>query len=419
VSAGAAPGARHVHGIAGYGARAEGVAAMSKTLVSILEVVAIAAIQVIPIAGQTIGAALGATLGTTAAIGTAIVATTLTLGVGLINSILFAPPKPNSAETSVKTANAPRVQSLGRRRLFGAYLFYQTDPGSGCAFDVLGFHDCPVGPIDGVEAIFLGDDRVSNSTQGTITQFSDGTYSQGVVGVFYRLGLRIETAYSHMLDYFPGIWKTTSRGDGIVTGMVKWNPVKAADYNTVYPKGQPQMSLVARWLKVYDWRDSSQSLTDPTTWKWSENAVLGYVWYKLINEGERPTVPMVIAGANNPAWDTQISEILTRKWAALFGPTVDYWTAAANDADLGVPITKFRTIIVNNLIHGHSQMELAMVTGLTNGMTITLTASQDLDFTETLTVTSISGNTVYFTPSLSFDHNQNSVATWASTDAYP
>jgi hypothetical protein len=90
-----------------------------------------------------------------------------------------------------------------------------------------------------------------------------------------------------------------------------------------------------------------------------------------------------------------------------------------NDADLGVPITKFRTIIVNNLIHGHSQMELAMVTGLTNGMTITLTASQDLDFTETLTVTSISGNTVYFTPSLSFDHNQNSVATWASTDAYP
>jgi hypothetical protein len=41
------------------------------------------------------------------------------------------------------------------------------------------------------------------------------------------------------------------------------------------------------------------------------------------------------------------------------------------------------------------------------------------DFTETLTVTSISGNTVYFTPSLSFDHNQNSVATWAATDVYP
>jgi hypothetical protein len=123
-----------------------------------------------------------------------------------------------------------------------------------------------------------------------------------------------------MLDYFPGIWKSTSRGDGIVTAMVKWNPVKAADYNTVYPKGQPQLSLVARWLKVYDWRDSSQSLTDPTTWKWSENAVLGYVWYKLINEGERPTVPSVIAGVANSAWDTQLAAILTRKWAALFAP---------------------------------------------------------------------------------------------------
>lgn len=372
---------------------------MSKTVAGILETV--------------VGVAL--VLGTTG-VGQVIGISLIAAGAA---TLLMPTPKTNSPDNSVKTANPPRVQALGRRRLFGAYIFFDTEPNSGCGFDVLAFHDCPVSPIDGVEAIFLGDKRVSSGVQGTINAFSDGTYSQGAVGTFYQLGARIGTAFALMTSFFPSIWDSTHRGDGVVTGMVKWNPVKAADYNTVYPNGQPQMSLVARWTKVYDWRDPSQSLTDPTTWKWSENAVLGYVWYKLINEGERPTVPSVVAGAANADWDAQLSAILTRKWAGLFAPTLDLWTAAADDADSPVPITQFRSLIVNTLTHGAGFMELALVTGLAPGMTITLTASQSLAYTETLTVTSVVGNFVHFTPGLAYDHADGSLATWESTGDNP
>jgi hypothetical protein len=91
--------------------------------------------------------------------------------------------------------------------------------------------------------------------------------------------------------------------------------VKAGDYQEVYPTGGPNQTppaIVLRAQPVFDWRDPDQSLTDPLTWKWSENAVLHLAHYQLVRNG--------------------------KTWARHFAPTLAYWTAAADDADIAMPL---------------------------------------------------------------------------------
>lgn len=54
-----------------------------------------------------------------------------------------------------------------------------------------------------------------------------------------------------------------------------------------YPRGNPQISVVARGAPVFDPRDTTQSFADKTTWKWSRNAVLILFWYMTHYDGAR------------------------------------------------------------------------------------------------------------------------------------
>jgi len=92
-------------------------------------------------------------------------------------------------------------------------------------------------------------------------------------------------------------------------------PVKAKNYNAVYPTGGPDanvMSIVADAQLVYDWRDPAQDIADRTTWQWSDNAGLCTAHYYLTH--------------GNKDWDTH------------FAPTLSFWTAFADDCDVAMPL---------------------------------------------------------------------------------
>lgn len=408
---------------------------MGKTLGKIVEFGSIAVLGVV-----TAGTGLALAAGASGALGFGLGAvTTLTggligastagalaiAGLSAVASILGQPksPRAESSETAYKGSLPPRVGAYGHSGLFGSGCgLYQTASDTGVAGDVWFFHDNWWAPAAGIDGFYLGDDRVAN-TRGVVVGLPDGTYTDGKVEIDFRLGARVESAYSQLVALFPGTWTTSHRGDGVSTGMVTWQPVKAANYNKIYPKGQPALRAIGRWSTVYDWRDSSQSLTDPLTWKFSDNAVLVDVHYALVREGRLPVLPMVILSGStptiNPAWLTEMQGILQDKWNSLFAPTLDSWTAAANDADSATAVPIYRVLLSADADDGDHTIQVPNTNSLWTGAVITFSALDNINHTETLTVSSFTATSITFTAGLAYDHPQGSAVTWTATDAHP
>lgn len=220
-------------------------------------------------------------------------------------------PKPEQQERSIKTALPPRVSAYGKVRLYGAYILYATNK-DGFACDAWAFHD---GRINAISVMYLSDKVITLNGGGFVLpqdkEFGDGD----TVQIGTRLGLPTETAFSQLISRIPTVWSANHRGDGVVTACVIWKPVKSKNYNDVYPQGTPDaypLSLVIEAQRVYDWRDPTQDAYDETTWKYSDNPALctaHYYMYRAYKD-----------------WDTH------------FVPTLDSWTAAANDCDTTVPL---------------------------------------------------------------------------------
>ncbi len=229
-------------------------------------------------------------------------------------AVLYKPkgPKPEQQERSIKTSLPPRVSAYGLVRLYGAYILYVTNH-DGFAVDVWAFHD---GRLDFIERIYLGDKQVTLNGSGFVLPQADGEFGDGdTIKIGTRLGLPTETAFSEVIARLPGIWTSNHRGDGVATGCAISKPVKAKNYNSVYPTGGPDanvMSIVARTQRVFDWRDETQDAYDPTTWKYSDNAALCIAHYYLTRA--------------NKDWDTH------------FAPTLSYWTDFADDCDVPMPL---------------------------------------------------------------------------------
>lgn len=225
---------------------------------------------------------------------------------------LFKPkgPKPEQQERAIKTALPPRVSAYGTVRLYGAYILYDTNE-DGYAVDAWAFHD---GKISGILRHYLRDIQVT--VTGGWVQKKDGEFGDGdTIQIGTRLGLATETAFAELISRVPSIWTANHRGDGVVTGCMISKPVKSKNFNDVYPAGGPDanvLSLVLDAQLVFDWRDPTQSASDPSTWKWSDNAALCTAHYYMVRA--------------------------YKDWATHFLPTLSYWTAAANDCDVAMPL---------------------------------------------------------------------------------
>lgn len=311
----------------------------------------------------------------------------LYVGSALIRDIIGS-PRPAQSETAIKSAIPDRISAFGRSRIHLTYALYTT-ASNGTAIDAGALHD---GRIDGYERFYLGDRRVATTT-GVVAKLPDGAYKGSTVEIDARLGLPTETAFSALTTLLPSTCTSDHRGDGVATMCVTWKPVKSKDYQETYPNAQPPPSAVARWLCCFDWRDEAQDVDDPATWQWTENAVLHLAYYEL--------------RFDNKDWETH------------FLPTLDYWTAAADDCDLPIPLKGVQTILAAGAEDGDDNIQVASVNGLIAGMTIAISATGDTSLTETRTVSGISALTISFSPDLSHDHPQGSQVSWASDSGSP
>jgi len=229
-------------------------------------------------------------------------------------AVLFKPkgPKPDQQERSIKTALPPRVSAYGTVRLYGAYILYETNE-DGYACDAWAYHD---GEVNAILHHYLGDKKVTlNGSNYVIGQDHEFGKDDDVILIGTRLGLANETHFSELSARLPGIWTSSHRGDGVVTGCMISRPVKAKNYNDVYPMGGPDaypLSLVIEAQKVFDWRDPGQDPYDPDTWTYSDNAALCTAHYYMVRAYKD--------------WDTH------------FAPTIDFWTAAADDCDVAMDL---------------------------------------------------------------------------------
>ena len=146
---------------------------------------------------------------------------------------------------------------------------------------LLAAHEC-----DGLDSVWINGTQVRiNSTtfEATSTPFNDG--SQNFLSVSFRNGSLDQEIDPILAADFPDL-TSTYRQRGVCTAVVKAHYGTGANrdaqedkHKELYGDGKFTPLFRVRGSKVYDPRDPSQSLGDPTTWKWSRNAVLNSAHY--------------------------------------------------------------------------------------------------------------------------------------------
>jgi hypothetical protein len=249
--------------------------------------------------------------------------------------------KAEQTETAIRVPVPPRVSGYGINRIYMTYTLYVT-AGDGTAVDVGAMHE---GRIDSVVGYYLGDKAVTINGSGFVAELPDGQFGSDndTVQIGTTLGPAVNTAFAAVIAKIPSIWTAEHRGDGVATAFVMWKAVKTKNYQKVYSGGGPNqmpLSLVMKMQPVFDWRDPTQSVGDPLTWKWSENAILHLAHYLLVRDN--------------------------KSWAIHFAPTLAYWTAAADVCDEAVPLkdggteARYRGCVV----HKHTDEHKAVVASL-------------------------------------------------------
>jgi hypothetical protein len=377
---------------------------MSKTLVGILEIGAAIAVQFVPGLGTVAGISIG-----------------LSLAASGLTTLLTATPKPSLEEVPKKSPTPVRRSGYGEGRMAPTWALYDVAP-NGWAVDAYAFHD---GQINKIIDRYIGDKKVTILTGGWVQELDGGAFKGNAsVQVETRMGLPTETAFGSLIFNIPDHWTTLHRGDGVVTGCMLSKNVKSKNWPGIYSLGGPNqapLSLSMERQLVYDWRDDTQSLADRTTWKYSENFILHLSDYLLMRKDTSPPrITAAMSSGDIAAARAAYQARLAAVWAMKFAPTIDMWTAAADDADLPMPLNGVQTILAGKASVGDTSVNVYSTNGLAAGISIAIAISGDNSKTETRTVTTISGPFVSFSGGgLAYEHPQGSQVTWLSDPANP
>lgn len=226
-------------------------------------------------AAFTIGAtgiSLGAVVGTAAILG---------VSVGLSYALRPDVPRPEGAggSTAIQASVQARQRGYWVNRLAGAVMLFQTN-GAADAQQVQAFHQ---GRVERIDHIYLDDIEIS-----TISDISNGglsavsppggdTYT--FVSLDIKMGLESQTA-SALLG------SPNFKGNGIAyLVMLATRPATAEEFSTMYPRGLPKPSVVAKCSPIWDPRDPGQDENDPDTWLASPNPVLQLIDYLTKEDG--------------------------------------------------------------------------------------------------------------------------------------
>lgn len=200
----------------------------------------------------------------------------------------------NAADVRYSTRQSipSKRKAYGRVHCGGALFFEKVSP----PYLVQGFlvHD---GEIDGFEAIYIGTNKVSfsggivpNTILTPIVVEGQPDYASNL-RVCVRLGTDDQTHDALLRDRFGSdVIPDTYRQRGIATVVLEYkHPGNDFDqFQALWGNGrQPNPLFLIRSRRVYDPRDPTQKVNDPSTWKYTNNATLCQTDYIRAEHGGR------------------------------------------------------------------------------------------------------------------------------------
>ena len=217
----------------------------------------------------------------------------------------------------MRQAIPSRRRGSGTARTGGPFLLDEANPTTDL-FRVIATIDGTVGPVSRFylsqdRAFLLGDPL--SSAGGTVVKMPNGGYTNNCVNLYLAQGKTGVSSFPN-LAHPPGgatpiSWTDGDTGTGIFMVAMRAYGGSEQSFPTNYPRGKPQVNIVAPMGVAFDWRDNTQSRTDPTTWKNTANPIVG-----LVHE----------------LWNFRGYD-----WALDFEPALDILTAEANVCDAPTP----------------------------------------------------------------------------------
>jgi hypothetical protein len=231
------------------------------------------------------GGAFVATIGTTVAFGLVQFATAFAIGAGLSLVSRALAPKP-SLGSQLQGITQTRREPAGTRKLVygrirvGGQVVFISHSGEDNKYlhlaIVFASHE-----IESYDEIWFNDKRIWTSTNNFTGEW--GTY----VTMEQFTGTDTQTA-STQLKNANSRWTDSHKLQGMayIAFRLEWD----ADQ---FPQGVPNITAVIKGKKVYDPRDSGQSISDSSTWEYSYNPALcirDYLVDKKYGLGEDPAM---------------------------------------------------------------------------------------------------------------------------------
>lgn len=233
-----------------------------------------------------------ASLATLSAYAVAYVALTAAVSIGLGAIARAQVPDVEGQKVTRKQPRPVRCEAVGGpSRMSGAYMLRES---SGNKLGVV-IAICE-GRLASVDRVYLHDDQVTLSG-GFVQGMAGELYGSGdLVRLETRLGLPTETHYGFLTPNFGGVWPTSARGDGIASLGMLCQHRSRESFGRHFRNGEPIPSIVGTPV-CYDWRDSSQSRADPSTWKACSNPIVWLVFVEWRRHGR--------------SWDRCIAPVLS------------------------------------------------------------------------------------------------------------
>ncbi|MDR6128783.1 hypothetical protein QE361_003203 [Sphingomonas sp. SORGH_AS802] len=263
---------------------------MSKTLGTILTVVAI---------GVAIASGVGALAAGTAALISAGIA-----AAQFVNSAVLASRAKDALQKRQASVAALQLGEVAREGIFGEVLTggslvdafnwggqWGTD--WECRIIALADHLC-----DGLTGFYVNDVFEKYTGEGAVPGYN------GQLEVYWRAGGVVQTVPQVVLANAPG-WTANDFGSGVAWVAVCYKADKADAKNPVWPGGRPGFSWVVRGKRCYQARKDSTAggsgthrWSDPSTWEWTDNPIdCRHNWVRGIYAGDRVGDPdMLLVG---------------------------------------------------------------------------------------------------------------------------
>lgn len=229
-----------------------------------------------------------------------IVGATLSVGFSLVSSLL-QPHTGSNFDPSVSRADTdPSVQiteraglptkrvALGETITAGSLFFEQVK----APYLTMGML-LSEGQIDSVRGVTIATDKLQFASIAPNTILTplaiDGQVSYDTsVKASFRYGTDSQTLDPLIANGYASV-ASTFRQQGVATAVMRYyyGANQTAFLAMWGQVARPSAYFLVRGVKVYDPRDPTQSVDDPTTWKWSNNATLVQAFYLMQDYGGR------------------------------------------------------------------------------------------------------------------------------------